>query len=241
MLPALISASLTIAFLIPALAVAQIVPYSQNFEDLALADPAGNSALSDDGWNLYCNVFGSDGSYWYGYGAFPAPNHGVAVSAVVTGEGGPNQDSQQLSIFSDYNNTDHGNGATIETNVYQERTIDAGNVGQIWIMTFDAKMGNLEGASTAAAFIKTLDPNNGYAMTNYITADMTGSPADWANYSISLTIDAGLEGQIFQFGFTNNATNYEGSGIFYDNINLSQDGAVATTGITLDNIKSLYR
>ena len=233
--------AVTIAFLIPVLAVAQIVPYTQSFESLALADPAGNTALGDDGWNLYCNVFDGSGNYLYGYGVFPAPNVGNAVSAVVENEGGPNQEMQQLSIFSDYNNGDHANGNIIETNVYQEMPIDASNVGQTWIMTFDAKMGNVEGASTAAAFIKTLDPNAGYAMTNYITVDMTSISSDWDNYSVSLAIDASLAGQLFQIGFTNNASNYEGSGVYYDNVNLSLDGAVATTTSTLDNIKSLYR
>ncbi len=198
---------LTFTLLLPALALAQIGPFTQDFEGLALAQPEDNTALGDDGWVLYCNVFGPDGGYWYGYGVFPAPNNGAAISAVVSGEGGPEQEMQQLSIFSDYNNTDHGAGATIETNVFQERSIDASNVGQTWTMTFDAKMGNLEGASTAGAFFKTLDPNAGYAMTNYIVSDMTSIGGGWASYSISLTIDAGLEGQLFQFGFTNNASN----------------------------------
>ena len=47
-------------------------------------------------------------------------------------------------------------------------------------------------------------------MTNFIQVDMTSIPATWDNYSISLAIDAGLVGQILQFGFANTATNYEG-------------------------------
>lgn len=232
--------SLTIAFLVPALSVAQIGTFTADFEMNDTAAPE-NGSLAADGWKMFCNVFGSDGSYWYGYGTFDAPNHGEAISAVVEGEGGPAQEMKQLSIFSDYYNADHANGALIETNVFQEITVAAENVGQTWILTFDAKRGNLEGATTAAAFFKTLDPNAGWAMTNYITEDMTDIAADWNGYSIMIDIDDTLVGQIFQFGFTNTASNYEGSGIFYDNVHLSQDGTIATSSTTLDNLKSLYR
>jgi hypothetical protein len=33
-----------------------------------------------------------------------------------------------------------------------------------------------------------------------------------------LDIHAGLVGQLLQYGFSNTVTNYQGSGIFYDNI-----------------------
>ncbi|MGD8394679.1 MAG: FlgD immunoglobulin-like domain containing protein, partial [Candidatus Eiseniibacteriota bacterium] len=85
------------------------------------------------------------------------------------------------------------------------------------------KMGNLEGASTAQAFIKTLDPGAGFQLTNLITAEMTSIPETWGGYSVAIDIDASLEGQILQFGFLCVATNYEGSGIFYDNVDFDLD------------------
>jgi hypothetical protein len=85
--------------------------------------------------------------------------------------------------------------------------------------TFDAKMGDLTGVSEAAAFIKTLDPGNGYATTNFITTDMTSIPTTWGTYSVQLSIDAGLVGQILQFGFLTRASNYQASGVYYDNVN----------------------
>ena len=33
-------------------------------------------------------------------------------------------------------------------------------VGETWVFAFDAKRGNIAGASTALAFIKTIDPAN---------------------------------------------------------------------------------
>lgn len=231
-----------LALLIPALALGQIGPYTQDFEGLTTAPEEGTSALGDDGWLYFVNVFNSAGDYLYGYGVGPAPNVGTHMSAVVEGEGGGAQELKQLSIFSDYGNVGaHEAGDLVETNIFQERNIDASNVGQTWTMTFDAKLGNLEGASTAAAFIKTLDPNAGYATTNFITVDMTSIPGSWGGYSVSLVIDAGLAGQIFQFGFMNVASNFEGSGVFYDNVNLSLDGAVATQNATFGNVKALYR
>ena len=104
----------------------------------------------------------------------------------------------------------------------------AENVGETWAFDFQAKLGNLEFGSTAAAFIKTLDPNNGWALTNFITLDMTFTPTTWSDYSMELLIDPSLAGQIFQFGFMNVATNYEGSCVFYDNINFDGSGATST-------------
>ena len=229
-----------LALLIPVVAFGQIGSYTQDFEGLATADGSTpNSALTDDGWLYFVNVFFNDGGYG-NYGVGGAPNTGDHMSAVVEGQGGGNQEMKQLSIFSDYNNQDH-NIATIETLIFQERFIDASNVGQLWIMTFDAKMGNLEAPSTATAFVKVIDPNNGFSQTDIDIADMTNIPDTWGGYSVALSIDATWVGQIFQFGFLNSATNFDGSGIFYDNINLSQDGAVAIEESSFGSLKALFR
>ena len=198
-------------------AQAQLASYSQDFEGLNAAD---TGALAADGWLVFGNVFGLDWSYWYGYGPFPAPNDGSAFLAIATGEGGAPQGSQQLSIFSDYNNTDHPN-AWIESNVFQEQTIGAADVGSTWTLSFDAKLGNLEGSTTAIAFFKTLDPDASFALTSFITTNLTAIPTSWGSYSLDIDIDSSLEGQVLQFGFASTATNYEGSGVFYDNVNFA--------------------
>jgi hypothetical protein len=221
--------------LLPAAGLA-LSAYSQDFEGLVQGDTA---ALANDGWLVFGNVFGLDWAYWYGYGPFPAPNDGFGFCAIASGEGGVDQGAQQLVVFSDYNNGDHPN-AWIESNVFQEQTVLAGDVGQTYVFDFQAKMGNLDLRSTAAAFIKTLDPNNGWITTNFITLDMTAIPAAWGDYSLELPIDAGLVGQIFQFGFMNVATDYESSGIFYDNINFGIDDGVATATASWGAVKSLY-
>jgi hypothetical protein len=50
---------------------------------------------------------------------------------------------------------------------------------------------------------------------------MTSIPATWGTHSISITIAPGLVGQILQFGFANTASNYKGSGVFYDNVSFA--------------------
>jgi len=207
-------------FLAPVAARADLTPYSQNFEGLTQTDP---DALANDGWLVFGNVFDPAGTTWlYGYGPYVAPNTGAAFSAIDLNQGGLEQGLQQLSVYSDYNNTDHALLRRIESNVFQEQTIGSGDVGNTWVFQFDAKLGNLAQSSTALAFIKTLDPGAGYALTNFVTVNTTAIPTTWATYSITIPIDAGLVGQILQIGFLNNATNYEPSGVFYDNISWGQ-------------------
>ncbi len=217
------------AFLLSAPATSQAVlsGYTQNFESLVQADPA---ALANDGWVVYGNVFTPAMVYVYGYGPFPAPNPGGGFSAIEAGQGGAGQGVQQLSVYSDYNNLDHANGRLIESNVFHEQTIAAGDIGTRWTFQFDAKLGNLVSPSTAQAFIKTLDPDSGYATTNFFTADMTTIPATWATYSISIDVVAGLTGQLMQFGFTNLATNYVSSGVLYDNLSWQLTGTLDAPG-----------
>ncbi len=222
--------------LIPAAALA-LSPYSQDFEAMNIAD---GGALSADGWLVFANVFSSGGAYLYGYGPFPAPNGGPGFCGLATGEGGAAQGAQQLNVYSDYNNGDHAAGNLIEANTFQEQTVVAGDVGSTWTFEFDAKLANLEGATTALAFIKTLDPSAGWAMTNFLTVDMTTTPATWNTYVLQIVIDPGLVGQIFQFGFSNTASNYEGSGVFYDNVDF-YTGTVANEDMSWSGVKSLYR
>jgi hypothetical protein len=199
----------------PAAAWANLTSYNQDFEGLVQTNPG---ALAVDGWLVFANVYGPDWSYWYNYGPFPAPNGGAGFSGIDVGQGGPDQGAQQMVVYNDYNNPNHADGAHIEANVFQEMAIGADDVGATWVFEFDAKRGNIGGATTALAFIKTLNPAANYALTNFITQDMTAVPDTWGRYQISITIDGALAGQILQFGFLSVASYYEPSGIFYDNL-----------------------
>ncbi len=218
--------------LVSASAFAAIPEFTQDFEALDASDP---DALGSDGWLVFASVFeAGSGSFLYSYGPFPAPNNPAApaFSNIVTGEGGAEQGAQQLSVFSDYENAAaHSAGDLIEANVYREFTVEAADVGKVCTFAFEAKMGSLESPSTAAAFIKTLDPDAGFSVTNLVDEDMTSIGAAWGGYTLELTIDAGLVGQLFQVGFVNTATSYDPSSIIYDNVDLSTEGSGAPVGI----------
>jgi hypothetical protein len=195
---------------------AALAPYTQNFETLVKTNP---SALGNDGWLVYGNVYDPPSTLLYGYGPFPAPNGSGAFCAIDANQGGPLQGTQQLSVYSDYNNTGaHGAGQLVESIVYREQPISAGDVGTTWTFQFDAKLGNLASPSTANAFIKTIDPSANYATTNLIARDMTAIPTTWMTYAVSITVTPALVGQLMQFGFASVATNFNASGVFYDNI-----------------------
>jgi hypothetical protein len=209
--------------LVPAAARADLAPYSQDFEGLNPGAP-GDPSLANDGWLVFANVFSPDGQFfYYNYGPFPAPNNdatsGAAFCNVKAGFGGPAQGAQQLDVFSDYNNEgSHNLGHRIESNVFQEQVIGAADIGTTWLFNFDAKKGNIGGATTAKAFFKVINPFAGYSLSRFVWIDMTNVPADWTSYSLPFYIDPALQGQILQFGFLNTASYFEGSGIYYDNL-----------------------
>jgi len=125
-------------------------------------------------------------------------------------------------VFSDYENAEaHTSGDLIEANVFQEQIVGDADIGKTWVFEFEAKMpanGGVMDPSTALAFIKTIDPSSNYDMTNFVVVDMSNIGSEWGGYSLSLTIDEGLVGQFFQFGFSNSATGYHPSSIIYDNV-----------------------
>ena len=221
----------------PVASQAALASYSQNFETLTQADPA---ALSNDGWVVYGNVFTAAGAWIYGYGTFPAPNTGAAFCSIDAGQGGALQGLQQLSVYNDYNNTDHALGRLIESDVFRQDTIATADLHTTWTLQFDAKLGNLVSPTTALAFIKTIDPLHGYAMTNFIHADMTTIPATWNTYTISISLDStALAGQYLQFGFSSTASHYVGAGVYYDNITFlkTSSSGVGASGPSISDLR----
>lgn len=231
----LVTAALCLA---PAVSRADLSTYTQDFEGLVQADP---SALGNDGWRYFGNVFTPAMVYIYGYGPGPAPNGGPAFSAIATGQGGPAQGAQQLVVYSDYNNGDHANGNLIEANVFQEQVIGAADVGYLWEFRFDAKLGDLQPPTTALAFIKTLDPNAGYSLSTFLTLDTTALPTTWGTHLLSIPISPGLVGHILQIGFASTTTNYVPSGVLYDNIQFSSAGPTPVEATSWGRVKALYR
>ncbi|NNM20098.1 MAG: hypothetical protein HKO55_02345 [Gammaproteobacteria bacterium] len=233
-------AGLIASLLLAGAATAQLAPYSQDFEGLDI-----NGANIGDGWRFFINVYEDDGSYLFGYPnvATPAPN-GPQISALTSGEGGAEQGAQQLSVFSDYNccagpppsGHQESLGDTVETNVFQEQTIAAGDVGSTWTFGFEYKTGNLGGATTALAFIKVLDPASNFSLTTQISVDVTTPTAEWSGDEVVIII-GDWAGQILQFGFQSNASDFEPSGVFYDNVSFSGDSGPTGFGPFADNFE----
>ncbi|MEL7450010.1 MAG: family 16 glycosylhydrolase [Pseudomonadota bacterium] len=209
----------------PTLPMATVL-YQQDFEAMLIAEGFPPNSVSDDGWRVFGNVYlnPTDTTPINSYGAFLAPNGTGGFCAVEGGQGGASQGAQQFSIFSDYNNfTAHGAGQYVESLVFQERTIVADDIGTTVVLSFDAKAGLIELQTTATAYFKTLDPMNSFATTNEVELDTTNLPNTWMRYEIMLDLtDPMLEGQILQFGFASIATMFEGSSVFYDNVELRQ-------------------
>lgn len=219
--------------MVPVAALAQ-VPYAQDFETLVPAD----GSLAADGWLVYGNIFDPTGTiYLWGHGPWPAPNNVGNWCDITNGQGGPLQGLQQLVVYSDYGNADHAVGNIIESLLFQEQTVTGTG---IWTFQFDAKAGDLGGASTAAAFVKTIDPNNGWATSSFVTFDTTTLPVEWGTYQIPFDVTA-FAGQLIQFGFLTRASNYEPCGNFYDNINFGPEGSSPVEDISWGGVKAMYR
>ena len=171
--------------------VAAVAGYSQDFNGLDPADPA---ALSGDGWLYFANVYNADGSFKFDFGqTFPAPTTSGQISAIAVGEGGPDQNPNQLVIFSNYDCCDlgtaspqgHGNGTDlVETIVFQEPFSNAeGGIPQSWIgqtfeFTFDAKRGNINDPADEKCA-----PNGGGGGNLTVNGDFeTGDFTGWTNF-----------------------------------------------------------
>lgn len=200
-----------------------VLEYAFDLEALDANSPTALSAAPNS-WVVYVNVFNPGPSYAFGYSFGAAPN-GFPVSAVVTGQGGAEQGNQQFSVYSDYNccgGAGHQTNQLVETNIYKERTITAADVGRTFTFQFDAKQGNIELLSTANAFFKVLKQSDfSYATLASPTFNTTAVGTNWGTYSITLDITPAMQGELLQFGFSNTAQLYQGSGMFYDNLVVS--------------------
>ena len=227
-----------------------VCDYEQDFESL---DPGAPDALQSDQWLYFGSVFDGTGAFKFGFGPFPAPTTSGQVSAIATGQGGPDQGANQLLVFSNYDCCDPAPGTTeqqghrngtdlVDTFVFQEiNPILASDIGRTFTFTFDAKRGNIGGNTTAEAYILTLDPDAGFAITNRVALDTTDLPTSWGTYSITLDLsDSRLEGQILQFGFITTASNFEPAGNFYDNISFCAPGGGGDPGIELRPLPEIY-
>lgn len=198
------------------------IEYSEDFESLDAASP---SALGDAGWLVGANVTDAAGNFIYNYFAFPAPNGGPGFSSVGNIDLGPNNGLQYINTYSDYNNGDHANpDRLIEAIIFQERPLTPENLGLDYTFTFDYRTGNAADDTPAGlveteAFVKVIDPNNGFATVHFKRIETSTSPTAWTEGTVITDfVDPAWAGMIIQWGFSSTATNYAGTGVFYDNL-----------------------
>ena len=75
-------------------------------------------------------------------------------------------------------------------------------------------------------FVVILDPPSGF-QTVFRADAPTAMANDWTTSSLSVTIDASMVGDIIQFGFTVNATNFAPTGVWYDNVYFGENPPAA--------------
>lgn len=187
-----------------------------------------SAATLGDSWNAYVNIFQADGSTFVGGYNIPggAPN-GSQISALTTKQGGAAQESRQLNVFSNYDSDfngdglEHAVGQQVQVLVFQEYTLLPGSAGT-YTFTFDAKKPLTAGVaapSTAIAFVKVLDPANNYQpMGPVVSFDSTTLTPVWSTHTLTFTITSAMANKRLQFGFQNTATDYNPSGVIYDNL-----------------------
>ena len=180
--------------------------------------------LDADGWQIYgivyeTNPYTGPAVIVGEYGPYPAANgEPGSIQGVATGEGGLDQGEVVLNKYSDYNNIDQLT-SYVSAATYQEQPVGAGDVGQLWRFTYDAKIGNLEADSSAFAYILIQDFTAGSEI--FLSNDSTKLPIEWGTYSIDLLIDHDMIGDNLSFGFVATSTEYNGSAVFYDNLNFA--------------------
>ena len=194
---------------------------------------------------MYVNVFGrgddgATGAYEYGYGPFDAPNashpNQSSVSAIQndSAELGADNGTQYLNVFSNYGDEAHAT-KNLETNVFREYTVAEADVGTTFTYSFIAKRPAADtgcgsaNADTSAvankceAFIKVLNPGNGYAAEPGVYLDTSGvSLTEWEAHSLTVDITAGMVGWPLQFGYSSTGGNYAPTSVLYDNMVVAQ-------------------
>ncbi len=191
--------------------------YSENFESLTATS---STALSDAGFLIYSNTYTDQGltNLVSSTGPQPARNDYRAFAQVVTGQGDTDQGAQQLRSLSNYLTIDQSS-LYVDALTLQQQSISTADLGTTWSFSFDAKQGDITGTSSAFAWIRAID---GGVTVGEEMLDTTSLGFNWGSYALSLYIDPSWDGKTLQFGVKSAATAYTASGVYYDNLRLSE-------------------
>jgi len=208
---------------------AALTTYSSDFE-------GSTGDLNADGWaNFVDNTFGT-----YNFALNGGQTQG---STIESGQGGATQGNDHLNVFSNYDDGVHALGVNLSYSIFQTQITSTADIGTTWRFSFDAKApaqagGNAGGtpaidpgtSASAEAFVLGFGP--GFAFNFPIwNVDMSAlSPTEWTTFDLDITFNevnpGDWDGWAIQFGFKNVATNYDDSGVLYDNVSFAQVSTV---------------
>jgi len=241
-LTTLFSLAATMVVLSATTATAQLSNFLQDFEGLDRTDP---NVLVADGFVFFASSTGGtpafpDFTFFSETGVqnnIESPN--ITVVSDVPSGGDPPAGNQGLVFFTDtasglFLDSTDSDPRDLLLNIFQQQTISEADIGSTVTFDFLAEQNAFPptGDALVEGFLLTLDPNNGFALTNEDAVDITATPDSPTGFQLSLELtDPALVGQTLQFGFRNSASDLEGSGIDLDNLAfvVTPPGGVAPT------------
>ena len=209
-----------VALGVSATASAQI-NFSTDFEE-------GATAISDN-WTWGANQFDDAGctaynsSYGYYRPDFKAPDAGPQVSTLAPKHADEPDAAKKMTFYSDYNNAGFaGNAAKcLEVRVFREvNPIKAADVGK-YQFKYETTADNLPVADAARA---------GAVIWVADAVAASGSALPAGSYSIDFEITSDMVGKKLQYGFFNRVSNWQDSGVKYDNVSFAAPPAVGGGG-----------
>lgn len=217
-------------------AFAAVSLLNTNFE----SNTAGDTLALPWSWSVetFANNAGAPGGYLGGY--YPGDATSAGIHAIVDGQTGP-QGVNALKVYGDYGFApNHANNQWVRTNIYQNKTLAAGDVADGALMfTFDyaafTGAGGLDGTTLASVYFQLLSPDFNTVYTR-LEVPVTSLDTAFQSGSLSLTLDGTNVGNQLQWGFTTSTQNYSASAFLVDNLavaSVPEPSAVALGGLGL--------
>ena len=202
---------------------AAVTPFSDDFQSYT-----PTSGFTQ--WSVFSDNGGFPGGYFIPVAATDGGINGAQISALADDGAG----NQYLNFYANYENLNVHNRTACNPcspneqeaiSIFHEFSFTGADTaaGDTWVFDFDYALnpaGPPSGATEVGAFIRVFDPafnllNTGGAF------DTGGATADWQSGQITVTMNPDWVEGVVQIGFNNLVGYYDGSGMFYDNVNFS--------------------
>jgi hypothetical protein len=212
--------AMTSALMVSSVSHGAIVSFSDDFQG-SYPNPPGFTNWS---------VFSDNGGFPGGYFIPAASSTGPQISALADDGAG----NQYLNFYANYDNFNVHNREICNPcspnlqeaiSIFHEFTFTSADTaaGDTWVFDFDYSRNPASapsGDTQVGAFIRVFDPV--FNLLDEQTLNTIGAGDTFQSGQLSVTLNPlWTEGKI-QIGFNNLVGNYDGSGMFYDNINFQQ-------------------